>query len=56
MKRCTHCNANYDEAFYSICPFCGIAEKMCLDCAQRICKETIRKYPDTELCRECIND
>jgi hypothetical protein len=28
--------------------------RTCFDCGQKICKETIEKHPDTELCEECI--
>jgi hypothetical protein len=28
--------------------------RTCFDCGQKIYKETIEKYPDTELCGECI--
>jgi len=29
-------------------------ERTCFDCGQEIWKETVEKYPDTELCEECI--
>jgi len=29
-------------------------ERTCFDCREVIGKETIEKYPDTEICQECI--
>jgi len=31
-------------------------QRICFDCSQVIDDETIKKYPDTEVCSECINN
>ena len=32
-----------------------IKERVCFDCDYVIDKETLEKYPDTEICKQCIS-
>jgi RNA polymerase-binding transcription factor DksA len=31
-------------------------EKECFDCGEEINSETIKEFPDTEICSECMNN
>ena len=61
---CFECGTDKDLKITSegvaLCPNCLEKEqrfsKSCFDCQQEISQETLNKYPDTELCGECIDE